>query len=78
MAAYEALCEESGMNPADVALAWVLANPDVTCPIAGPRTLAQLESSARALDLQLSEEMLEKLDEIFPGPGAEAPEAYAW
>ena len=78
VAAYEALCEEYGMDPADVALAWVLANPNVTCPIAGPRTLAQLESSARALDMQLSEEMLEKLDEIFPGPGAEAPEAYAW
>lgn len=78
VAAYEALCEREGFAPADVALAWVLANPDVTCPIVGPRTLAQLESSIRGLDVTLSSEMMKALDAIFPGPGGEAPEAYAW
>ena len=78
VAAYEALCERYGMNPADVALAWVLANPVVTAPIVGPRTLAHLEGSMKALDLTLPQEMLEELDRIFPGPGGEAPEAYAW
>jgi hypothetical protein len=35
-------------------------------------------SSLRALDVKLEGEVLHKLDEIFPGPGAPAPEAYAW
>ncbi len=75
---YEALCAELGERPADVALAWVLANPAVTAPIIGPRTLEQLEGSMRALELQLDEETMRRLDEIFPGPGGPAPEAYAW
>ena len=32
----------------------------------------------RALEISLSDEVLGKLDEIFPGPGGAAPEAYAW
>ncbi len=44
----------------------------------GPRTLAQLQSSLAALEIQLSDETLKRLDEIFPGPGGPAPEAYAW
>jgi len=67
-----------GENPADVGLAWLLGNPAVTAPIIGPRTMAQLEGSLRALELELSAETLQKLDEIWPGPGGEAPEAYAW
>jgi diketogulonate reductase-like aldo/keto reductase len=50
----------------------------VTAPIIGPRTLEQLKGSVNALDVQLSEETLAKLDEIWPGPGNQAPEAYAW
>lgn len=75
---YEALCEEMGENPADVALAWLLHNPIVTGPIIGPRTVDQLNGSMRAVELKLSNEVLKKLDEIFPGPGGPAPEAYAW
>ena len=56
----------------------MLANPDVTCPIVGPRTVEQLEGSVKGLDVKLPEEMMKRLDEIFPGPGGEAPEAYAW
>jgi aryl-alcohol dehydrogenase-like predicted oxidoreductase len=67
-----------GERPADVALAWLLANPVVTAPIIGPRTVEQLESSRRALDVKLEPGVLSKLDEIFPGPGGPAPEAYAW
>lgn len=76
--AYENLCQEIGEKPADVALAWLLHNPVVTAPIIGPRTMEQLEHSLRALELKLSEDVLQKLDEIWPGPGGEAPEAYAW
>jgi aryl-alcohol dehydrogenase-like predicted oxidoreductase len=76
--AYENLCQEMGENPADVALAWLLHNPVVTAPIIGPRTMEQLNGSLRALEIKLSDETLTKLDEIWPGPGGPAPEAYAW
>jgi aryl-alcohol dehydrogenase-like predicted oxidoreductase len=76
--AYTALCRDLGAAPADVALAWLLANPVVTSPIIGPRTVEQLEDSLRALDLELAPAIMKRLDEIFPGPGGEAPEAYAW
>lgn len=76
--AYEKLCADLGERPADVALAWLLANPVVTAPILGPRTLEQLEGSMRALEITLEEAVMARLDEIFPGPGGAAPEAYAW
>ena len=75
---YEGLCRELGESPADVALAWLLANPAVTAPIIGPRTMEQLTGSLRALEITLSAEQLARLDRIWPGPGGEAPEAYAW
>jgi aryl-alcohol dehydrogenase-like predicted oxidoreductase len=76
--AYESLCKDMGENPADVALAWLLHNPVVTAPIIGPRTMEQLNGSTRALEIKLSDDVLTKLDEIWPGPGGPAPEAYAW
>jgi aryl-alcohol dehydrogenase-like predicted oxidoreductase len=76
--AYEGLCGSMGEEPASVALAWLLSNPAVTAPIIGPRTKDQLPGDLRALDITLSQDVLAKLDEIFPGPGGEAPEAYAW
>lgn len=75
---YEQLCREIGESPADVALAWLLHNSAVTAPIIGPRTQQQLEASLRALEIQFSEDTLNRLDQIWPGPGGEAPEAYAW
>jgi aryl-alcohol dehydrogenase-like predicted oxidoreductase len=76
--AYEALCKELGEAPADVALAWLLHNPVVTAPIIGPRTLEQLHGNLKSLEVKLGEEVMKRLDEIWPGPGGEAPEAYAW
>jgi aryl-alcohol dehydrogenase-like predicted oxidoreductase len=75
---YETLCRELGEAPSVVALAWLLHNPIVTAPIIGPRTVEQLEGAIRATEITLDEETLAKLDEIFPGPGGEAPQAYAW
>ncbi|MDQ0991518.1 aldo/keto reductase [Streptomyces sp. V3I7] len=75
--AYENLLDKHGLEPGEVALAWLLTRPGITGPIVGPRTLSQLESALRALDLELSEELLADLDTIFPGPGP-APEAFAW
>ncbi len=76
--AYESLCSELGEPPAAVALAWLLHNPVVTAPIIGPRTMEQLESAVHATEISLDEDTLARLDEIFPGPGGEAPKAYAW
>ena len=76
--AWEDLCRELGESPANVALAWLLHQPAVTAPIIGPRTIQQLDETMRCLEIKLSEEVLKRLDEIFPGPGGPAPEAYAW
>jgi len=78
LAAYESFCASLGEEPADVALAWLLHNPVVTAPIIGPRTMEQLEGSTHALEIELNDDALARLDEIFPGPGGAAPEAYAW
>ena len=78
LAAYQQLCQEIGRQPAEVALAWLLAQPGVTAPIIGPRTEEQLTQAARGLDVQLGDVELARLDQIFPGPGGAAPEAYAW
>ncbi|RCX16719.1 aryl-alcohol dehydrogenase-like predicted oxidoreductase [Fontibacillus phaseoli] len=75
---FTALCKELGEAEATVALAWTLANPAVTAPIIGPRTLQQFEDTLRVVEVELSEDTLKALDEIFPGPGGEAPKAYAW
>lgn len=75
---YEKLCRELGETEANVALAWLLANPAVTAPIMGPRTLEQFEDAMRAVEIDLTDDVLDRLDEIFPGPGGAAPEAYAW
>jgi aryl-alcohol dehydrogenase-like predicted oxidoreductase len=75
---YESLCAKLGQPPAVVALAWLLHQPGVAAPIIGPRTLAQLDGALPAVELTLSLETLTQLDEIWPGPGGEAPTAYAW
>ena len=76
--AFESLATELGESPANIALAWLLHNPVVTAPIIGPRTLDQLNDSIRATEIKLTPETLKQLDTIFPGPGGEAPKAYAW
>jgi aryl-alcohol dehydrogenase-like predicted oxidoreductase len=75
---WEAYCKEFGEKPADLALAWLLSRPAVTAPIIGPRTMEQLTGPLRSLEIKLDEAALKKLDEIWPGPGGEAPEAFAW
>jgi aryl-alcohol dehydrogenase-like predicted oxidoreductase len=75
---YEDFCKQAGYEPAQLALAWLYNNPDVTAPIIGPRTMEHLESAVKATDIILDKEILAKLDEIFPGHGGEAPKAYAW
>jgi aryl-alcohol dehydrogenase-like predicted oxidoreductase len=75
---YEEFCREMGEIPANVALAWLLANPVVTAPIVGPRKMEQLTESLRAVEIRLSKEQMDRLEEIWPGPKGESPEAFAW
>ncbi|RSK26109.1 aldo/keto reductase [Bacillus sp. HMF5848] len=75
---FAALCKEIGEREDTVALAWLLANPVVTAPIVGVRTREQLQKSLHAVEVTLSEDIMKRLDEIFPGPGGPAPEAYSW
>lgn len=76
--AYDRLCAELGERPSDVAVAWLLENRIITCVILGPRTVEQLEDSMRALEIRLPGDFMKKLDELWSGPGGEAPECYAW
>jgi aryl-alcohol dehydrogenase-like predicted oxidoreductase len=75
---YEKLCADMGEKPANVGVAWLLHRPGVTAPIVGPRTIEQLEDALRAERVKLGDDVLKALDEIWPGPGGQAPEAYAW
>jgi aryl-alcohol dehydrogenase-like predicted oxidoreductase len=74
---YEKFCDDLGEDPAHVGLAWLLAQPAVTAPIIGPRTMEQLDGTMRTLEIKLDEQALARLDEIFPGHRP-APEDYAW
>jgi aryl-alcohol dehydrogenase-like predicted oxidoreductase len=75
---WETFCKDLGHSPADVALAWLLHNPVVTAPIIGPRTMDQLTGALAAIEIKLDESAKKKLDEIWPGPGKESPEFFAW
>jgi aryl-alcohol dehydrogenase-like predicted oxidoreductase len=75
---YESFCRDLGEKPSNVALAWLLHNSVVTAPIIGPRTTQQLKDSLRSLEIILSDEHMVRLNDMWPGPGGEAPEGYAW
>jgi aryl-alcohol dehydrogenase-like predicted oxidoreductase len=62
------LAEEAGLTLVEMALAFVMRHPAVTAPIIGPRTLEQLDSQLGATDVVLSDEVLDRIDEIVP-PG---------
>jgi len=69
------LAEEKGCTTAQLALAWVLAQGDDIVPIPGTKQRRYLDDNIGALDVQLSEHDLERLDQILP-PGAAAGQRY--
>jgi aryl-alcohol dehydrogenase-like predicted oxidoreductase len=71
------LCKSIGETPTAVALAWLLNQGGVTSNIIGPGSRAQLASVLHVPRMQISQETLATIDEIFPPIGT-APEAYAW
>jgi aryl-alcohol dehydrogenase-like predicted oxidoreductase len=74
---FSALSAELGHAPSVVALAWLLHQPGITSTIIGPRSRGQLEAVLHAPELELTDDALTRIEEIFPGLGP-APEAYAW
>ena len=80
VAGYEKLCAGIGADPAEVGMAWVMSRPGVTAPVIGPRSIGQLEGALGALDLNLTDELLAGIDQLFPplGNGGPGPEAWAW
>jgi aryl-alcohol dehydrogenase-like predicted oxidoreductase len=62
------LADEAGMTLIEMALAFVINHPAVTAAIIGPRTMEQLESQLTAVDVKLTDDVLDRIDEIVP-PG---------
>jgi aryl-alcohol dehydrogenase-like predicted oxidoreductase len=62
------LAEDAGITLIHLALTFTLAHPAVTAPIIGPRTMEQLESQLGAVDVTLSDDILDRIDKIVP-PG---------
>jgi aryl-alcohol dehydrogenase-like predicted oxidoreductase len=75
VAQVEELAEEKGVTPSQLALAWVLSRGDDVVPIPGTKRRTYLEENVAALEVELSDEELERLDRAFP-PGAAAGDRY--
>jgi len=72
------VAEEAGLSLIQMAIAFVMRHPAITAPIIGPRTMEHLESQLAAADVELSDEVLDKIDEIVP-PGTNVnPEDTGW
>jgi aryl-alcohol dehydrogenase-like predicted oxidoreductase len=71
----EAMAKEKGCTTAQLALAWVLAQGEDIVPIPGTKHVKYLDENIGALDVKLTSEDLQRLDEILP-PGAAAGQRY--
>jgi aryl-alcohol dehydrogenase-like predicted oxidoreductase len=75
VAVVEALAAEKGVTPSQLALAWVLSRGDDIVPIPGTKRRKYLEENAAAVDVELTDEDLELLEQAFP-LGAAAGDRY--
>lgn len=81
---YEKHCQKLGVSGNSLAIAWALANPAVASAVAGIRTVEQLQGINEAVELALTEETMNFLDQLFPVQTGKklrnlpTPEAYAW
>ncbi len=62
------VADDAGLSIIELALGFVLEHPAVTSPIIGPRTMEHLESQLPALEVRLSADIMDRIDEIVP-PG---------
>jgi aryl-alcohol dehydrogenase-like predicted oxidoreductase len=75
VASVEELAEEKGRTPSQIALAWVLGRGEDIVPIPGTKRRSYLEENAEAVDVELTDEELERLEQVFP-QGAAAGDRY--
>jgi aryl-alcohol dehydrogenase-like predicted oxidoreductase len=66
--AFGKLADDVGIPLVQLAIAFVMQHPAVTSPIIGPRTMEHLESQLGAVDVRLTADILDRIDEIVP-PG---------
>ncbi|MFH8476211.1 aldo/keto reductase [Streptomyces sp. NPDC018000] len=78
IAAYEELCADHGLDPAQVGMAWTLSRPGVTGVVIGPRTETHVDGALSALRSPLPGTLLASLDELFPPIGRGGPAPDAW
>jgi aryl-alcohol dehydrogenase-like predicted oxidoreductase len=73
------LAERAGLRMTHLAMAFAVAHPGVTSAIIGPRTMEQLDDLLAAADVTLTDEILDRIDEIVP-PGTDvgAPDQSAY
>jgi aryl-alcohol dehydrogenase-like predicted oxidoreductase len=70
------LAEEAGMTLVELAVSFVIQHPAVTAAIIGPRTMEQLESQLGAADVELTDDLLDRIDEIVePGQNVSPADA---
>ena len=62
------IAAEMGITAAQLALAWCLRNPAVTSVIMGATRVSQVEDNLKAIDVRIPEEILGKLDSLYPPP----------
>ncbi len=66
------IAEGMGLKPSQLALAWTLRRPEVCSAIMGASKVSQLEENIAAVEIDIPDDILKPLDELFPGP----PETY--
>ena len=59
------VAREKGVSRAQVALAWVLANPVVASPLVGVRKMSHLEDAVAALEVELTADDRQRLEEVY-------------
>ncbi len=73
---YLTFCDQRGCSPAHFAMAWCAAQPGITSPIIGPRTMEQLEDYLKSLELKPTAEDFQRIDQIFE-PGTHVSNYYS-
>ncbi|WP_328702631.1 aldo/keto reductase [Alicyclobacillus suci] len=73
---FVAYAEKHGINPATLAVAWVMSHPAVTAPIIGARTVAQLEDSLAAVDVGMTPAWRDEISalSVEPAPATDRGE----
>jgi aryl-alcohol dehydrogenase-like predicted oxidoreductase len=65
---FVAFARERGYEPVALAVAWVASHPAVTAPLIGARSVAQLEGSLRALEIDITPELRAEISALAPTP----------